>query len=49
MSQGKTGISRSIARMTVVPLIVFGIITMLFSFIWIRSSLEAEVHGELED
>ena len=48
MSQGKTGISRSIARMTVVPLIVFGIITMLFSFIWIRSSLEAEVHGELE-
>lgn len=43
-----TGISRYLAKMTMIPLLVFGIVTTVFSFIWVSSSMEAEVFTELK-
>lgn len=48
MRKNHSGISHALAKMTVLPLLLFGIFTMLFSFFWIQSSMEAEVHSELE-
>lgn len=48
MRKNHSGISYALAKMTVLPLLLFGIVTVLFSFFWIQSSMEAEVHSELE-
>lgn len=48
MRNTHSGISRFLAKMTVFPLLLFGVITMLFSFFWIQASMEAEVQQELK-
>ena len=48
MRQRTNGISHTLAKMTVLPLLLFGIITTIFSLYWVSSSLEAEVHNELK-
>lgn len=48
MRKGKSGISRILAKMTVLPLLLFGIVTTIFSLYWVSSSLESEVQNELK-
>lgn len=48
MNKPKSGISHALARMTVVPLLVFGIVTTIFSSFWVLSSMEDEVQNELK-
>ena len=48
MSKPKSGISRVLAKMTVLPLLVFGIVTTIFSSFWVSSSMEDEVQNELK-
>lgn len=48
MSKPKSGISRVLAKMTVLPLLVFGIVTTIFSSFWVSSFMEDEVQNELK-
>lgn len=48
MRQRTTGISCILAKMTVLPLLLFGIVTTIFSLYWVSSSLESEVQNELK-
>ncbi len=41
------GIGRSLARMTVLPILVLGIIITIFGIFWVKSSIEIEIHHEL--
>lgn len=48
MSKPKSSISRVLAKMTVLPLLVFGIVTTIFSSFWVSSSIEDEIQSELK-
>lgn len=48
MRRRTNGISLTLTRMTVLPLLLFGIITTIFSLYWVSSSLESEVQNELK-
>lgn len=48
MQRRTTGISHTLTKMTVLPLLLFGIVTTIFSLYWVSSSLESEVHNELK-
>ncbi len=47
MRKKKNGIARSFAQMTIIPLVLFGMITAIFSVFWITESIVGEVHNEL--
>lgn len=38
------GIGRSLARMTVLPILILGIIISVFGIFWVKSSIEKEIH-----
>lgn len=48
MKKAKSGVSRALAQMTVLPLILFGIVTMLIGSITIQASINREVRHELQ-
>lgn len=47
MRKKPSGISRILAKMTILPLFVFGVVTTVFSLFWVTSSMEVEVKHEL--
>ena len=48
MRRRTNGISHTLTKMTVLPLLLFGIVTTIFSLYWVSSSLESEVQNELK-
>ncbi len=48
MHKAKSGISRVLANMTVLPLILFGVVTMLIGSYAVRTSINHEVRHELQ-
>lgn len=49
MCKKQSGIARSLAKMTILPLLLFGIVTTLFSIYWVSQSMEDEVRNELHN
>lgn len=49
MRHKESGISRILAKMTILPIALLGIVTTIFSTIWVSSSLEDEVSRELNN
>lgn len=49
MKKKHSGISKSLAKITAIPLLLFGIVTTMFSSYWVSLSMEDEVQTELSN